>query len=229
MYIYICIYMCVYTCICIPIRVYICIRTYLYIYTYKYAYVCMYVYVSHIHIFIHFIGQIKIPLLLPNTHQVTIHYRAAKTHRMPHICRSFSAKEPYNEWLFCGKATYKLRHPTGFRHPVPSFSYVYVYICIHVYKYASLNRSSLFFLLLLPSTHPVKIFNAPSRIYLCIYINTYIYIYMYIYTIYVCIYTHTYVLIHFIKQMKSPPPPPKHALNNDLLRFFSIPTTHHQM
>jgi len=27
----------------------------------------------------------------------------AKTHRMPYLCRSFSAKEPYNSWLFCGK------------------------------------------------------------------------------------------------------------------------------
>jgi len=21
---------------------------------------------------------------------------------MPHLCKSFSAKEPYNKWLFCG-------------------------------------------------------------------------------------------------------------------------------
>jgi len=30
-------------------------------------------------------------------------YRVAKTHRMPHLYRSFSAKEPCNQWLFCGK------------------------------------------------------------------------------------------------------------------------------
>ena len=30
-------------------------------------------------------------------------YRVAKTHRMPYLCRSFSAKELYNQWLFCGK------------------------------------------------------------------------------------------------------------------------------
>jgi len=30
-------------------------------------------------------------------------YRVAKTHRMPYLHRSFSAKEPYNLWLFCGK------------------------------------------------------------------------------------------------------------------------------
>ena len=26
--------------------------------------------------------------------------KAAKTHRMPYVYRSFSAKEPYNWWLF---------------------------------------------------------------------------------------------------------------------------------
>jgi len=30
-------------------------------------------------------------------------YRVAKTHRMAYLYRSFSAKEPYNEWLFCRK------------------------------------------------------------------------------------------------------------------------------
>jgi len=30
-------------------------------------------------------------------------YRVAKTHRIPYLCRSFSAKLPYNLWLFCGK------------------------------------------------------------------------------------------------------------------------------
>ena len=28
-------------------------------------------------------------------------YRAAKTHKMPYLYRSFPAKEPYTEWLFC--------------------------------------------------------------------------------------------------------------------------------
>jgi len=32
-------------------------------------------------------------------------YRVAKTHRMPHLNRSFSAKEPYNWWLCGGKRT----------------------------------------------------------------------------------------------------------------------------
>jgi len=30
-------------------------------------------------------------------------YRVAKTHRMPSLYRSFSAKEPYNQWLFSAK------------------------------------------------------------------------------------------------------------------------------
>jgi len=29
-------------------------------------------------------------------------YRVAKRHRMPYLSRSFSAKEPYNYWLFLG-------------------------------------------------------------------------------------------------------------------------------
>jgi len=32
-------------------------------------------------------------------------YRVAKIHRMPYFYRSFSAKEPYNSWHFCGKWT----------------------------------------------------------------------------------------------------------------------------
>jgi len=30
-------------------------------------------------------------------------YRVAKTHRMPYLHRSFSAEEPYTQWLLCGK------------------------------------------------------------------------------------------------------------------------------
>ena len=30
-------------------------------------------------------------------------FRVAKTHRMPYLYRSFSAQEPYDEWLFCEK------------------------------------------------------------------------------------------------------------------------------
>jgi len=33
----------------------------------------------------------------------SLEYRVAKTHRVPYRYRSFSAKEPYIWWLFCGK------------------------------------------------------------------------------------------------------------------------------
>ena len=30
-------------------------------------------------------------------------YRVAKRHKMPYLCKSLSAKKPYNLWLFGGK------------------------------------------------------------------------------------------------------------------------------
>jgi len=45
-------------------------------------------------------------------------YRVAKTHRMPYLLRSFFAKGPYNQWLFCEKWPMKIRYPMGLRHPV---------------------------------------------------------------------------------------------------------------
>jgi len=30
-------------------------------------------------------------------------YRVSRMHRMPDLCRVFTAKEPHNQWLFCGK------------------------------------------------------------------------------------------------------------------------------
>ena len=38
-----------------------------------------------------------------NTMQHNATYRVAKMHRVPYLPRSLSAKEPYNEWLFCEK------------------------------------------------------------------------------------------------------------------------------
>ena len=38
--------------------------------------------------------------------RVSLHsrfYWVAKTHRIPYLCRSFSAKVTYILWLFCGK------------------------------------------------------------------------------------------------------------------------------
>jgi len=34
---------------------------------------------------------------------IPLNVHTAKTPRMPYLCRSFSAKEPYNYWLFCEK------------------------------------------------------------------------------------------------------------------------------
>ena len=43
------------------------------------------------------------------THSTFV-YRVTESHRIPHLDRSFSSKEPYNQWLFW-KETYDLRHP----------------------------------------------------------------------------------------------------------------------
>jgi len=45
-------------------------------------------------------------------------YRVAKTHRIPYLHRSFSAKEPLIVGLFCGKWRMKIRHPMALRHHV---------------------------------------------------------------------------------------------------------------
>jgi len=45
-------------------------------------------------------------------------YRVAWSHRMPYNHRSFPAKEPYNQWLFCKKMTCNLRHSMSLGHPV---------------------------------------------------------------------------------------------------------------
>jgi len=34
---------------------------------------------------------------------VVVNYRVAKTHRIPYLYRSFSAKMTNVQWLFCGK------------------------------------------------------------------------------------------------------------------------------
>ena len=58
----------------------------LHIYMRMFAYISIYVYMCIIYVSIY----------------VYI-YRVAKTHRIPYLYRSFSAKETYIEWLFCGK------------------------------------------------------------------------------------------------------------------------------
>jgi len=56
------------------------------------------------------------------------HYRVAKTHWMPSVYRSFSAKEPYNYWLFSEqrpKASYGSSPPC-----TRAFYYTFVCVCV---------------------------------------------------------------------------------------------------
>ena len=77
-----------------------------------------------------------------------MYHRVAKTHRMPHLYRSISAKEPYNQWLLYGNwpASYKASygsstldfslHKTAFRNSFGSGSYTcysYLHLLILVY------------------------------------------------------------------------------------------------
>ena len=68
--------------------------------------------------------------ILPPIFYYVVEYRVAQSHRVPYLHRSFSAKEPYKQWLFCEKMTCNLSHPMGLRH-----KYVYTYICMYMYIY----------------------------------------------------------------------------------------------
>ena len=106
---------------------YIFINTYIYICTYMYIYICIYIYLR-VCVSLPFFGRCtgwrrrrgciiftghftqKSPMTsgsyAERDLQLTIlcvDYRVAKTQRMPSLSRSFSAKEPCNWWLFCGK------------------------------------------------------------------------------------------------------------------------------
>jgi len=110
-YIYIHMYMYTHTCLCV--------------YTFTYTWIYLHI----IHPYSHFLKSTHTKISLessgcrtrpletsgyrprlthcganPNRHLVRSRwYRVAKTHRMPYVCRSFSAKVPYNQWLFCEK------------------------------------------------------------------------------------------------------------------------------
>ena len=51
-------------------------------------------------------------------------YRVAKTHKVPYLCRSFSAKDPLILGLFRGIWPTKMRHIMGLRHPVSVYIYM---------------------------------------------------------------------------------------------------------
>jgi len=82
---YKCMDICLYKNICICIHM--CIRMYIRMYVCVRVCVCLYV-----------------NALLCGCLLMHVRYRVAKMHRMPHLCRSFSAEEPYNQWLFCGNS-----------------------------------------------------------------------------------------------------------------------------
>ena len=68
----------------------------IYIHIYIHLYIHMYIYI-YTHTFKH---------TLVHTQRCRKHtgtYRMAKIHRMPYLCKSFSAKEPCDQGLFCGK------------------------------------------------------------------------------------------------------------------------------
>jgi len=108
-------YMCIYIHICIHIYIYMYIYTYIYVYIYTYINISIYIYscmyapgcslnclvfffeTSTIGLFCFlkaslrfFFGKALVFLKRCN------HYRVAKTHGMPYLDRSFSAKEPDN-------------------------------------------------------------------------------------------------------------------------------------
>jgi len=108
-------YVCISICICECIYVCMCICMYVYMYS-ACMHVCVYTYTLR--------GISLLPigsfLLLLTKSYMCIHiclyinvyiqyichayrYGVAKMRKMPYLSRVFSAKEPYNQWLFCGK------------------------------------------------------------------------------------------------------------------------------
>jgi len=70
--------------------------------------------------------------MIPGWMNMCLRYRVAKTHKMPYLYRSFSAKEPYNFGLFLRKMSYNLRHSVGLRHPVSCLN-KYAFIIAFMY------------------------------------------------------------------------------------------------
>ena len=84
---------------------------YTYIYIYECSYIDMYVTCLHTRVsrlqihgmtFTHMELRIYIYAYVSNRN-ICLVYRVAKTHRIPYLYRSFSAKVTYIQWLFCGK------------------------------------------------------------------------------------------------------------------------------
>jgi len=61
-------------------------------------------------------------------------YSVAKMYRTPNFCTSFSEKEPYAWWPFCGKRPARM-YPLHFRHPVVYLFQIYTpftFVCVYV-------------------------------------------------------------------------------------------------
>jgi len=72
---------------------------------------------------------------LKDLERCTLRYRVANTHRIPYLYTSFSAKEPYEQWLFCEKRPADSGIPCifdtlCFRHQVAMYVYVCVCVCV---------------------------------------------------------------------------------------------------
>jgi len=144
-YVYVYVYTCVYNmCVsCICIFVHTCVYKYIHIYIYIYIYICTYMCV-YIHIYQYANMYIFVYTHIQYTH-IHIHIyththtyvcmsickyanRVAKTRRIPYLYTSFSAKEPYIEWLFCGNDL-QLR---GSYESSPPCNYVCIYMCADI-------------------------------------------------------------------------------------------------
>ena len=105
----------IFMCVCKQIYTYVYIYTYIYVYMYRYIQIYTCNIYKRVRIKNLTCGAILSTPLFPHNVMVQMNcmfdsslsgqvstYRVAKTHRMSYLHRSFSAKEPCNQWLFCG-------------------------------------------------------------------------------------------------------------------------------
>jgi len=97
-YIYIYIYEHMQMFVCICIHTFITKYMYIYIYIWTYVYMCVYICscIPNSSTMKEARDDCKCKCLLFFMFECKHHYRVAKTHKMPNLYRSFSAKEPYN-------------------------------------------------------------------------------------------------------------------------------------
>ena len=108
----VCVRVCGFVCVCVYVRVYV------FLYEYVHTHICtgklgliqnhMFDEIMEIHNTQITLNEQAGRVLRSTSNQSSkpcaiVQYRVAKTHRMPYLFRSFSAKEFYNSWLYCGK------------------------------------------------------------------------------------------------------------------------------